>query len=463
MSLKPTKLTKTNVMQITCPLEKSRVILWDTELTGFGVSVTSRQGKDDDGKPSIIYNRKYIFNFRIDGKETRITLGKVSDHTNPTKMREMAEDIRRRAILGEEFRPKVRKQQVEEKRLRESVTVGDVMDAYIQWTSRTGKYSAKAIQNQLENYFKASFPKIWNKPARDFTPTDAKKIIDARSERSLHEANKIRTYMRTAYQMAIEAVASTDDVREFTPLGLDHTLINPVIQKPPKAIQTDRKRRITLSQIQTELQLYWQILDGDNLPRNVSQFLKFHLLTGGQRPAQLVRIAVDDIELEGERKHIRLERTKGRSAPKERDHIVPLTDKTAELMQLILHEPWNCEPQDLPAPTLPWTHPFSLKGNGHMEAGQLTRLYRTHIADKMTRLCKNEPALSKVEPFSLSAVRKSSTTFWRQSVPWHIEALLNDHGRSNDVQAGFYDQNDYFAEKLEALKIWESFILGSHS
>ena len=460
MSLKPTKLTKTNVMQITCPLEKSRVILWDTELKGFGVSVTSRQGKDDDGNPSIIHNRKYIFNFRIDGKETRITLGKVSDHTNPTKMREMADEIRRRAILGEEFRPKVRKQQAEEKRLQASVTVGDVMDAYIKWRNRTGKYSAKAIQNQLVNYFKATFPKVWNKPARDFTPTDAKKIIDARSERSLHEANKIRTYMRTAYQMAIEAVASTDDVREFTPLGLDHTLINPVIQKPPKAIQTDRKRRITLSQIQTELQLYWQVLDCDNVPHNVSQFLKFHLLIGGQRPAQLVRITTDDVELEGDRKHIRLERTKGRSVPKDRDHIVPLTNQTSELMQLILHEPWNREPQYLATTNASWTYPFSLRGNGHMKAGQLTRLYSTYLAEKMIKLCKSESALSNVEPFSLSAVRKSSTTFWRQSVPWHIETLLNDHGRSNDVQAGFYDQNDYFAEKLEALKLWEEFILG---
>ena len=45
------------------------------------------------------------------------------------------------------------------------------------------------------------------------------------------------------------------------------------------------------------------------------------------------------------------------------------------------------------------------------------RLYRIPVADKMVRLCKNENVLSKVEAFSPSAVRKSSTTFWRQSVP----------------------------------------------
>ena len=238
MSLRPTKLTKTNVMQVTCPLEKPRVILWDTEFKCLGVSVTSRKGTDNSGKPSVIQNRSYIFNFSFDGRQIRIPLGKVNKYSNPTKMREMAEEIRRRAILGEEFRQKVRRQQIKEQRLRESIPVGDVMDAYIKWMNRTGKHSAKAIKNQLENYFKAPFPRIWNKPAGDFTPLDAEKIIDARAERSLHEANKIRTYMRTAYQMAIEAVASTDDMREFTTLGLDHTLINPVIQKPPKTIQT---------------------------------------------------------------------------------------------------------------------------------------------------------------------------------------------------------------------------------
>ena len=35
MSLKPIKVTKANVMQVPRPLEKSRVILWDTELTDF--------------------------------------------------------------------------------------------------------------------------------------------------------------------------------------------------------------------------------------------------------------------------------------------------------------------------------------------------------------------------------------------------------------------------------------------
>ena len=144
MSPRPTKLTKTNVMQITCPLEKSQVILWATEVKGLGVGVTGRKSENHSGKPSVIKNHSYIFNLRVDGRQARMTLGNVNQYTNPTKMRELAEEIRRRAILGEQFRPKVRRQLIEEQRLRESISLGDVMDAYIKWANRTGKYSAKA-------------------------------------------------------------------------------------------------------------------------------------------------------------------------------------------------------------------------------------------------------------------------------------------------------------------------------
>ena len=438
MSLKPKLLTKTNVMEVFCPADKQRVIQWDTKLVGLGVSATSKKIKAENGELKLIQNRRYIFNFRLHGKETRVTLPKVSEFNNPSKMREMAEDILRRAILGEEFRPKIRKRLEQEKRTRESVTVGNVMEAYSDWMIRTEKQSANAVKNQFEKNIRLKFPKLWNKPARQFTPMDAKTIIDARSILSLHEANKLRSYMRTAYQMAIEAVATTDDVREFLNLGLDYKFSNPVIQKAPKAIRTDRKRRVTIDQIKMELQTYWAILDSGELPEVTVLLLKLHLLTGGQRPAQLARIQSEDIEIEGQKPHIRLIRTKGRSAPKDRDHIVPLTKTSGQLIE---------SRKDA-------SYPFSLTGANQMLPSQFSRLYKTYIADKML----SSGLSKKDEPFSLSAIRKSSTTYFRQSFPWYLEALLNDHGRTADIQTDFYDQNDYYQEKLDALRSWENFI-----
>ena len=239
--------------------------------------------------------------------------------------------------------------------------------------------------------------------------------------------------------MAIDAVATTDDVREFLHLGLDYTFSNPVIQKAPKAIQTNRKRRVTIDQIKSELKTYWAILESGEIPEVATVLLKLHLLTGGQRPAQLVRIKSEDIELDRGKPYIRLIRTKGRSAPKDRDHIVPLTDKTIPLIESRKEAPY----------------PFSLKGTNQMLPSQFSRLYKTYIAEKMLTSAQSK----QNEAFSLSAIRKSSTTYLRQSFPWHVEALLNDHGRTTDVQSDFYDQNDYYSEKLDALVSWENFIL----
>lgn len=438
MSLKPKLLTKANVMEVVCPFNKPRVIQWDTKLKGLGVSATSKLIKTESGEERLNQNRRYILNFRLHGREVRVTLGKVTEYTNPSKMREMAEEVMRRAFLGEEFRPKVRKQLEQQKRIRESVTVGHVMMAYSEWMTRTGKQSAKAVHNQFEKNIRQKFPKLWIKPAKEFTPMDAKTIIDARSTLSLHEANKLRSYMKTAYQMAIDAVATTDDVREFLNLGLDYTFSNPVIQKAPKAIQTDRKRRVTTDQIKTELKTYWAILESGEIPEVATLLLKLHLLTGGQRPAQLARITSDDIELDHGKPYIRLLRTKGRSAPKDRDHIVPLTETTIPLIESRMEAPY----------------PFSLTGTKQMLPSQFSRLYKTYIADKML----TSEQIKQIEPFSLSAIRKSSTTYLRQSFPWHVEALLNDHGRATDVQTDFYDQNDYYEAKLAALVSWENFI-----
>ena len=67
----------------------------------------SRKSKNNSGKPSVIQNHSYIFNLRVDGRQTRMTLWNVNQYTYPIKIRALAKEIRGRAILGEEFRPKV--------------------------------------------------------------------------------------------------------------------------------------------------------------------------------------------------------------------------------------------------------------------------------------------------------------------------------------------------------------------
>ena len=446
-------LTKRLIEKTNCPLEVDKVFLWDADLKGFGVSITSRLGKDG----TLIQNRNYVCQWRIPGKNpTRKKIGEANSTNSPTKMREIAADIMRRAKLGEEFRSTKLKQQQEEKQLMENVTAGHVMEAYIEWMFRTGKDSAKAVRSQLTNHFKVTFPSLWNKSARAFDRKDARKIIDARKERSLYEANKLRSYMRTAFTLAITSIDSRRDAREFIHLNLDQAMTNPITMEPEK-LKLSKKRKISPAQSQLELQLYWQILEGDELRHDISQFLKFHLLLGGQRGKQLMRLKNEDIYLVGSKPYIRLDRRKGRERPMDSDHICPLTNLTVELMQEIMLGPRR----ELPAPKEGWTYPFTLKGQNYMDGSQFSRLFREHIEKKMITARSGHSLLAGLEPFKLNSIRKASVSFWRRTVPFHIEAWCNDHNRPGNVVSDFYDENDFFEEKLEAMKLWEDFILGN--
>ncbi len=219
------------------------------------------------------------------------------------------------------------------------------------------KQSASAVRNQFIKHFKETFPSLWQKPAREFLPRDAKKIIDSRSKTSLYEADKLRSYMRTAYQMAIDAEATTDDVREFVDLGLPYTFVNPIIHKPSRNLRASKKREISMEQIELELKLYWALLNDPKLPKRVSLLLKLHLLTGGQRPAQMIRLTEEDIHLGEYRPHIRLERTKGRSKPLEQNHVIPLTPATKAILDEIQ------------------TYSISLK----MNKSEFSRFYRYYV------------------------------------------------------------------------------------
>lgn len=429
------KITQTLIKQTECPADIEKVFVWDTVVKGFGITVTSRVRHNKAGASLLVQNKRFILQFKKGQQTRRITLGEASSISNVDKKR--AEALKRKVAAqnGEEYRPKV----LAELERQANIKTGQVMEAYSDWMQRMGKQSAPAVRNQFVKHFKTSFPSLWQKPAREFSPRDAKKIIDARAKTSLHEANKIRSYMRTAYQMGIDAEATTDDVSEFVDLGLPHTFANPIIQKPSRNIRASKKRDISMEGMKLELGLYWALLNNPKLPKRISLTLKLHLLTGGQRPAQIVRLTEEDINLSEHRPHVRLKRTKGRSKPLEQNHIIPLTPITKEILREIR------------------SHSISVR----MHKSEFSRFYRDHIKTDLEKLKTRDEIFKQIEPFSLAAVRKSSTTFWRQTVPWHIEAMLNDHGRASDIQTSFYDQNDYFQEKLDALIRWEDFILGT--
>jgi integrase len=102
-----------------------RLIVWDSEIRGFGLLVL----------PSGI--KSYFYRYRTqEGRERRITIGKHGAYA-PDEARSQADEFKQQVKLGRD--PLAAKE-----KLRNAATVGELLDAYL----RSEKFKAKAASTQ---------------------------------------------------------------------------------------------------------------------------------------------------------------------------------------------------------------------------------------------------------------------------------------------------------------------------
>jgi integrase len=102
-----------------------RLVVWDTEIIGFGLLVL----------PSGV--KSYFFRYRTrEGRERRMTIGKHGTYT-PEEARNKADDLRRDVKDGRD--PLAAKDA-----LRHAATVGEILDAYL----KSAKFKSKAESTQ---------------------------------------------------------------------------------------------------------------------------------------------------------------------------------------------------------------------------------------------------------------------------------------------------------------------------
>ena len=126
-------------------------------------------------------------------------------------------------------------------------------------------------------------------------------------------SNKLRTYLRAAYQCAIDVRVSASIPVAFKAYGVQS---NPVaLTKRDRQFDSADKRPLTTD----ELRAYWRLIE--KLPGLRGHCLRLHLLTGGQRIEQLVRLRWADVRADS----ITIHDAKGRPGQGPRAHTVPIT------------------------------------------------------------------------------------------------------------------------------------------
>lgn len=278
---------------------------------------------------------------RSDGKRDALPLG--TDLTL-AEARSLAAQLSRRYQAGErDLRAHLEAEQRTVERSRQdaedseklakklaAATLGVLLTAYCDQLDRAGKESASDVRKALVRHAKTPWPDLWAKPAAQVDTDELLQVV-ARlvHEGKLREAAKLRSYIRAAYAAAISA--------RHDPAALPQLRELKISSNPARDLATiegntqSRERNLSLA----ELRCYWRHISTPDF--YYGPLLRFHLLTGAQRIAQLSRATLADFDTDA--KTMRLYDKKGRRK-KPRDHDVPLIPEAIEAMQTMGEGPY---------------------------------------------------------------------------------------------------------------------------
>lgn len=300
----------------------------------------------------------------------------------------------------------------EKKRQVAEQTLEKLLDVYCDHLEALGRRSHSDARSIFRLHLKVKWPELAGTAAAHVTAeqvTDVqRRLIDDGKGRT---ANKLRAYLRAAYQCAIDVKSVPAIPVRFKDFQVT---TNPaaLTKRSAKYDRAD-KRPLTVD----ELRAYWKLLA--STPGVAGTALRLHLLTGGQRIEQFVKLKCSDVT----RSTITIYDSKGRPGTDAREHTLPLTRRAQNEAQ-----------------GLSKTGEFALStdgGNTHISAATLSGW-----ACEVARDIPN---------FQLKRVRSGvETALVATGTSEEVRGRLQSHGLSG-VQARHYNGHDYMEEKLAAL------------
>jgi integrase len=293
-------------------------------------------------------------------------------------------------------------------------TLRSLLDAYCDHLRSLGRTShANARSIFLLHVFNA-WPNASAQPANEISAEQIadmmRKLMDAGKART---ANKLRSYVRAAYQTAKAAKSKPSVPPLFK--AFDVTSNPAADTEPDESANKAAKNPLDAN----EMREYWHVIKA--VPDFKGALLRLHLLTGGQRIEQFVRLLTADIADDW----IVLHDGKGRPGAARRRHTVPLTARAMKELQA-------CKPKGL----------YALS----TDEGE------THVANTSLSGWAAAAARDHIPEFQAKRLRSGVETLLASAgVSQDIRGRLQSHGISG-VQARHYDAYEYLAEKRKALE-----------
>lgn len=294
-------------------------------------------------------------------------------------------------------------------------TLKRLLSTYIDHLKTQGRRSWKDASQIFRAHIEEAWPEIAATPAAEVTPDQVldmlRRLVESGKGRT---ANKLRAYLRAAYQCAIDVRTAMSVPVTFKAFAVT---FNPAAQTKRDPMY-DRPDKHPLSA--EELRIYWHAIKSLEGMRGAA--LRLHLLTGAQRIEQLVRLRRADIQ----EKAITILDGKGRPGQGgPRPHSLPIMKMAA----------------------------FDLAALGSEGEFALSTTNGARPVNATTLSNWACDAVGKsIHDFQLKRVRSGvETLLAANGVSREIRGQLQSHGLTG-VQARHYDGHDYMPEKLLALE-----------
>ena len=292
-------------------------------------------------------------------------------------------------------------------------TLQNLLIDYCSHLEALGRVAVKDARSIFKLHVIEAWPKIAALPANQVTGEQIadmmRRVLELGKGRT---ANKLRSYVRAAYQTARAARSRASIPVRFKAYNV---VANPAADtEPDESFNKPDKNPLSVEQLRT----YWQAIRP--LGGLQGAVLRLHLLTGGQRIEQLVNLLYSNVQSDS----ILLFDGKGRPGKQPRPHTVPLIPAAASALL-------DCKPQG---------H-FALSTDGG----------KTHLA-AATLSSRAVEAAAAIADFKTKRIRSGVETLLASvGVSSEIRGRLQSHGIAG-VQARHYDGHDYLSEKRKALE-----------
>lgn len=406
-------LTAGLIERLICPDGKRQVFLRDTKAPGLRVRATPANSKNSQGV------KAYVFEAKLNRQTIRRTIGDVRAWTIDAARNEanrlrvtLDEGDDPREIERQQYAAKAAEQasQIE----RQTYTLEKLLGAYCDYLKSLDRKSHVAARSIFRVHVIDAWPKVAALPANMVTGEQIADMMRLVIEQGKgRTANKLRSYLRAAYQVAKAARSKASIPLAFKAYNVKS---NPASEtEPDESANKADKNPLSADELRT----YWRAIK--SMPGFIGSVLRLHLLTGGQRIEQLVSLLTSNVDQES----ITLMDGKGRPGKAPRPHTVPLTPLAAAAMH-------GCNPGG--------TYALSSDGGA------------THISAKTFSSWAGAAGVG-IKDFKAKRIRSGVETILAAArITSDHRGRLQSHGIAG-VQNRHYDGHDYLAEKRNALDV----------